>query len=279
MHTLTIYGIDPLSPDVGVDYPFPGAWQECTIGQLGTIAALTSVPPPPVEDLAATERAEAHLRLALLRELSAMPVKAFTSLDVGDLLTVVLDDLGAERVALLPQLDWCMAAPSFHTSLVPAVVVRKGLRRHRFKGPTDRLGRFSLHQWGFCDTLFAQLQRTGTEEAMSNLLGALYHEEGRKWCNDRIEERGELLAHLDDRTKLAAILNYRGLRAGVVASYRQAFKGGDSDPYGMQGMVIRMAGEKFGTVQAAPGANIHDVLIHVEQSIADAEKAKQNSQK
>lgn len=275
MHTLTIYGIDRLSPDEGVDYPFPGAWHECTIGQLATIAALTSAPRPPAEDAQATERAEAHLRLALLRELSAMPVKAFTALEPTDLLTVVLDDIGAERITLLPQLDWCMAPPCYAKSMLPTVAVRKGIRRIRYQGPTDKLGRFTLLQWGFCDRLLGEVLSTGSDEAMNNFLGALYHEEGRPWCNQRIEARGAVLAHLDDRTKLAAVLNYQALRADLATSYPRAFRGGKADPYGMQGMVVRMAGEKFGTTEATGRANIHDALIHIEQSITDAEELKQ----
>jgi hypothetical protein len=40
-------------------------------------------------------------------------------------------------------------------------------------------------------------------------------------------------------------------------------------------MVVRMAGPKFGTVQQAYHANLHDVMVHVEQAIEDADKAEQ----
>lgn len=267
--------MDPLSPDEAQEFRFPGSWQECTIGQLGTIAALTSAPRPkpsgdPDVDHRAAERAEAHLRLALLRELSAMPVRAFLALDPTDLLTVTLDELGAERVSLLPQIDWCMAPPCFAISLLPYVSVRRRLRSARFQGPSDRLGKFSLHQWGFADMLLAKLQVSGREEDMNNLLGALYHDVGTPWDAAGIEARGTVLSRLDDRTKLAAVINYQGLRADLAKAYPNAFRAGKADRHGMQGMVVRMAGPKFGTTAETGRANVHDALIHVEHSIQDA---------
>lgn len=274
MHTFTVYGTDAKDPSVGRDYLLPGAWEECTVAHLGIVAALTSVGIAAEADDDTRERAECHLRLCLLHQLTHMADQVYSQIDPSDLLQVVIDDIGAERVALLPQLDWALTEPQFHQSLVPEVVVSKGRKKTTYTGPNDQLARMTVKQWGFCDALLAKLATTGEAQDLHNLLGALYHPEGTAWNNADIEARGAALYDLDDRTKLAAVMNYRGLRNWLAAKYRRAFKGGKTDPHGMQGMVVRLAGTKFGKVDEAYDANLHDVLVHVEQSIADQEPAK-----
>jgi hypothetical protein len=268
MHTLTVLGTNPKDPAEGRDYSYPAQWSECTIAQLGLVAALTSVGIDPDADDETRERAMAHVRLRLLHELTCMADAVFAKIEVTDLLSVMADADGAERVALLPSLDWCFAEPLFDESLVPEVVVRGT----RYQGPTKRLGRFSLKQWGMCDLLMGQLAKSADPKDLHHLLGALYHQAGTEWNNEGIEARGAELAKLDDRTKLAAVMNYRGLRAWMARKYRAAHRGGKADPHGLQGMVVRLAGPKFGTVQETYSANVHDVLVHVEQSIEEAQR-------
>lgn len=248
-------------------FSFPGAWEECTPAQLGITAALLSTAPSQPDQ----ERDECHLRLRLLHELTGMPDKIFCRIDPTDLLGLRADELGVDRVALLPGLDWALQPPCWEKSLVPHLVA-DGVR---FIGPTDRLSQMTLLQWGFCDQLMQRLGRLACPEALHELLGALYHREGTTWDHAGIEERATYLARLEDPVKLAAVLNYRGLRAWLAARYPRCFTGGEQDPHGIQGMAVRMAGPKFGTVQQAYHANLHDVMVHVEQAITDAERAEQ----
>jgi len=247
-------------------FSFPGAWEECTPQQLGVIAALLSAGHDTTED-----REQCHLRLRLLHELSGMPDKVFCRIAPEDLLGLRSDELGIDRVALLPGLDWALMPPRWEKSLLPTVQVD----RAHFIGPTDRLANWTLIQWGFCDQLMQRLGRLACAEALHELLGALHHRAGEPWDHEGIEKRAAALARLDDATKLAAILNYRGLRNWLSDRYPQCFKGSGQDPHGIQGMVVRMAGPKFGTVQQAYHANLHDVMVHVEQAIEDADKAEQ----
>jgi hypothetical protein len=114
-----------------------------------------------------------------------------------------------------------------------------------------------------------QLASTGTAEDLDKVLAALYAPAGERWDNTVLEHHASVLHQLDDRTKLAAVLNYRGLRAALAKRYPLCFRGGKADPRGMQGMAVRMAGPKFGTVEQTYDANLHDVLVHVEQLIKD----------
>lgn len=266
MHSLEVIGQERA-------YRFPGEWKECTVAQLGTIAALTSVRPAPGDDADLNQYHEAHLRLCLLRQLCDMPEAEFLRIATEDLIGIRSDELGIAQAAFLPELDWCLAEPQWHESMLPELLVRKV----RHQGPTDRLGRFTVLQWGFCDALLQNVASTGQAKDLHLLLGALYHVDGEAWSNKTIEARADKLAKLDDRTKLAAVLNYRALRAWLTAKYPRCFKGGKADPHGIQGMIVRLAGDKFGTVDVTRHANLHDVLIHVEQSIEAEEVLKQNT--
>lgn len=273
MHTIEVFGCDERDPKAGRSYTFPGAWGECTLAQLGTTAALASVPVDD-EDPLRRDVMDAHRRLRLLHELTGMADAVFTRIDTADLLALRVDEAGAERVAFLPSLDWCFETPVLEKSLVPTLTVNGRM----WTGPTDRLGRMTLLQWGFCDLLLGRMAQAPSAEALNHVLGALYHEAATPWTHEHIEARGEQLAGLDDRTKLAALVNYRGLRGWLQKKYRRCFRAGKADPHGLNGMVVRLAGPKFGRVDEVRAANLHDVFIHVEQSLQDKEEME-NRQK
>lgn len=247
-------------------YRMPGKWEECTVQQIGAIAAVLSAAPAYTDE----ELNAAHIRLRLFHELSGISDADYLRVEPSDLLDLRHDELGAACVALLPQLDWALAAPAWHKSLLPEVTVRK----RTFKGPRDGLSGMTLRQWGFCD-LLAERLGSGDPNVLPNLLGALYHDKSKAWDNAEIEERGAQLAHLDARTQLAAIWNYRALREMLVRRFHRCFRGGTKDRHGVQGMVVRLAGEKFGTVDAAWHADLVEVMIHVEQSLEEVDRMKQ----
>jgi len=282
MHHLEVFGWNPKDPAEGRIYSYPAAWAECTVLQLGTVAALTSAKPdlqsaeiqelPPAEQARMAEMGEAHLRLHLLRELTGMAGQVFEQIDVSDLLSLRPDDLGVERVAFLPSLDWCMVEPIYDKSLVPELVVGK----RRFAGPNERLARMTVLQWGFADTLMGVFVKSGQVQDLNMVLGALYHDHGTPW-NSELEERAEVLATVDDRTKLAAILNYRALRSWLAKRYPRSHRGGKADPHGVQGMIVELGGPKFGTVDQVRSADLHDVMIHCEKSLIMKEEMERNA--
>jgi hypothetical protein len=271
MHTVELIGNDKKERK----YTLPSAWDECSVAQLGAIAAITSVTVPMGLDAGQAEQMEAHLRLQLFHHLLGMTDAEFAAIDVGDLLSVKYDDLGVAHVALLPWVDWCLAEPLFHQSLVPHVTVKGVL----YEGPRNMLSRWPVAQWIFADANLRMLADTGDAKHLDNLLGCLYAPANAQWHNDDIETYGAALSALDDRTKLAAVLNYRGLRGWLAAKYWRAFKGGKEDPHGPEGMVVRLAGPKFGDVEEVWYKPLSSVMVHVEQSLLEQEETERNRQK
>lgn len=271
MHTVELIGDDKKERK----YTLPSSWKECSVAQLGSIAVLTSI--ALATDATDEDRmhAEAHIRMRLFHELTGMSDMEFAQLEPADLITLKYDELGAERAALLPWVDWCMVEPNFHESLVSEVSVKK----KRFIGPQNMLTEWTLNQWLFADALLTKLAATGADEDLNNLMGALYRPFDRKWNNKHLEDYAAVLSGLDPRVKLAAVLNYRGLRAWFAAKYRRAFRGGEQDPHGPKGMIVRLAGIKFGSTKKVPGADLHDVMVYVEQCIQEKEEVERNRPK
>jgi hypothetical protein len=274
MHTFEVFGTykkDLAKPRV---YTYPEAYDECTPDQLAMVAAIQTV-----TNSGDSDEEQIGMRLRLLRELAGIPVKYFgpEGVNLEDLVDVRMDDMSVERFAFMPSLDWAFKPPVWQKSVVPEIHVGKS----RFQGPTDRLSKFTLLQWIFCDNLLQAFHAGRTEEDLNKFLAALYYDDQvedtetgalvYRWNSERIDERAQLLSDTDEKLKLAAVMNYQGLRGWVVGKYKRCFRGGDTDPHGPIGMVVRLAGPKFGTTKEVKGANMHEVFVHVDQSIMDAE--------
>lgn len=252
-------------------YSLPATWKECTHAQLATIARLSAIPLPGEDQEEERERALILLRLQLLRSLAAIPARHFARIDPADLIELVPDDLGVDQAAFLPCLDPFLTTPFWAESLLPTLRVQ----RETWIGPRDRLANLTVKQWGFADAMYARWATKPEHEALRLVVATLYHPAGSSWSNDYLEHHAIQLRHVHRDTLLAAAFNYAGLRAQVVAQYPKVFRGGTADSRGIHGLIVDLAGDKFGTVHQAQQARLHDVFIYLERCIDRMEAAKQ----
>jgi hypothetical protein len=257
MHTIDLIG--PHGEEQ--HFAFAGDWGELTELQLGQVAAELI-----------SGYTEIALRFRLLRLLAAIPKRTFLRIKYfSDLITATPD-----KAVVLPQLDWLLAPPVFHKSIVPHFTVGE----QRFAGPDNDLDNFSIVQLSFADICLSAFIEHSTGENLNNILGALYVPEGRTWNHRDIEARGAQLASLPLHRKLGAVLNYRGLRNTLPIRYRRTFSGkGSSDDFGIDGLVVGIAGEKFGKVTEAGTMPLHPVLVHCETMRIRDEEIKAQAKK
>ena len=274
MHEITILGLNKRNPMRGRTWKFPGGWEECTLEQLGVASLFMAVPKPEEEEERA--RLEVVQRMHLLRELSGIPDAVISRKDfpMDELIGVRTGELGVESAALLPGLDWCFTEAVFHQSLLVEVWHNKA----KWLGPTHMLGNFSVERWQFTDHCLQVFANSGAQVDLHNLLGALLVPYGAEWNHDGIEARGHALASLPDKAQLGAVANYRAMRAYLAVKYHKAFRAGEADPHGMRGVFVRLAGPKFGTTKKAKKGDLHDMLVHVEQAITEADELKKQAQ-
>lgn len=255
MHEIELIGTpDRKGRPTAFTFTFPSSWEECTAEQLGDMAILSALGLEP-----------AHLKMRALQKLAAIPAKQFDKMKLVDMIQAVDED---GTLVFMPQLNWLLEAPIYGKSRVPTIEVG-GVT---YQGPRDTLGNFTLLQFSFADHCLAALAGNPTDDALDMLLGTLYYPLGTAWDNAGIEARARKLSAVPGRIKLAATLNYRSLRACVVQLYPLTFKGGDSDGFGIDGLLEGYAGDKFGTVDQVGAMPLHPALVHSERAIKRKEE-------
>ncbi len=266
MHTVEIAGL-PHRSKLPARYTMPGSWEECTPEQLAQVVLTVDAHQPKEEhDEVMRELLAVQCRLQLFALLTEMPAELMQHLrDAGDL---VYDTDEGPR--LLPQLDWCTTERVWVQSLLP-VIEHRGQRWH---GPEDGLQNFSVRRWGYADWCLQGLA-SDPAKGLNELMGALYCAEGEEWTRDTISARGQRLASLPDATKLAALENYRAMRTWLGRRFAKAFRGGGkSDPFGIEGLIVDVAGDKFGDVDQAAEKGVQQVLIHAVHVAEDREESE-----
>ena len=266
MHTIDLYAA-PGTPTRS--FTFPSKWNELSAEQLPKLAMLLSV---------LTDEDDA--RVVILQTLSGMPGSAFAEpngIPYEDLCMVTeATDSTALKVTFLPQLDWCFQPPDLSPeqpgpakSLLPSITLPDGTIT--YAGPGDGLDNFSFDRFVWVDSLFQQLVTEPNDQHMNNWLGAAYQPEGTTWNSIDLEKHAEQLATLPTATKLAALLNYRGLRAACSALYPSVFsssaEAGPGTSLGLFGMVYDVAdGGVFGAVPLVRQTLMHEVLGYVQHT-------------
>jgi hypothetical protein len=226
-------------------FELPASWAEIKAADLALIAdALTS------------GRSDLQVRIFLLRELAGMPKRIFQRINFHSSV------LHGQDGSFLPQLDWVFSTPAFEISHMPSITLGKA----SWTGPANMLGNFSVMQLSFADICLGAVAADPTDSAVDNLLGALYHQAGTTWDNSGIEQRGKALSTLPHGQKMAAVLNYRGLRSTLPRLYPLTFSGKQEEhDFGIDGLLEGLAGDKFGTVDEVGAKPLHPVLVHCER--------------
>jgi hypothetical protein len=240
-HTIDITGPN----GEAYSYELPGSWAELSAEKLAVVASAL-----------ASGKEGAQVRMQLFKELAGIPTKVFRRISIQ------LSVLHGQEGGFLPQLDWVFTTPFFDISYMPSITLGKS----KWTGPGNTLGNFSVLQLSFADICLGAVAASPTDSAVHDLLGALYYEDGAKWDHSGIEQRGKALAALPHSLKMAAILNYRGLRSTLPTIYPLTFSGKEEEhDFGIDGLLEGLAGDKFGTVDEVGSKPLHPVLVHCER--------------
>ena len=240
-HTIDITGPN----GEGYSYELPGSWAELNAEKLAIVA-----------EILASWKDGAYVRMQLFKDLAGVPPK------VGRRISFQSSVLHGPEGGFLPQLDWVFTTPHFDVSYMPFITLGKS----KWIGPGNTLGNFTVLQLSFADICLGAVAADPTDSAVDNLLGALYHQAGTTWDNSGIEQRGKALSTLPHGQKMAAVLNYRGLRSTLPRLYPLTFSGKQEEhDFGIDGLLEGLAGDKFGTVDEVGSKPLHPVLVHCER--------------
>lgn len=261
MHTLTLVDEPRGGKPVSHAYTYPGAWHEVERKHLTALAVILEAP-----------GTEAEARLALLKTLTGV-----SNEQIARMPAVEAFFLGDQ---LLPSLNWCFTEPRFD---VPEERIRAISRMATIQhadmdwcGPGDDLMNMVFGQFAMTDNLLGVFNATKQHTDLDNALGSLYQPAHCTWSKEPIEEYATKLSTLPLEVKLAALLNYRALRAMLPAIYPNVFdqhkkEAGQGTTLGLQGVMLDVAATgvlgNFWEVESAP---LHDVLSFIEHNAQKA---------
>lgn len=285
MHTISVLD----GTGKWAEHTFPGKWEELTRPQFVKAARVLG-----------TNAAAMPVRIALLSALSGIPIETLLKAHPRDYISEptaeqlaaierpwwdiatkgeALADEEKKKPRLLPQLDAFFEEPCFTESRMPTVA----LGRTVWTGPANALENFTLNRFVWCEVLYKAFATGPGEVALHTFLAALYQPSYATWSNLPIEEYAARLAKLPTTTKVAAMLNYRGLRTSIARQYpitheRSADDDQSPTSQGMFGMIIEATKTGvFGDKRSAENYPLHEVLAVTEHELElDRRRASKN---
>lgn len=150
-----------------------------------------------------------------------------------------------------------------------------------FKGPGDGLGRMRFKQYGLADQQFRHYWEAAGKDgqnaaALRRSVLAIVYTPAFLPFNARLVTFYSLLFRLvPARIQIAALYNYWAQRNWLREVYDDVFEGGSKGKnYGFRGLIISIAGEKFGTAKSVGRAKLHDVMTYLEMRAEENEEIR-----
>lgn len=181
------------------------------------------------------------------------------------------------------QLSDCMGENTLSRTLLRTV--RCG--SIHWHGPQDHGRNMSFLEFIKADTAYAAFLANHDTVHLNTLVATLYRPASQAQSRTTPGYNGDPRIplneyHLSGRALQAAkvplvdryaiLLQYAGLRQYLQLRYPKTFSGGKPSRFGWAGVIVSLAGEKFGDDDAVAGKNIHAILTHLEMSLELAHK-------
>lgn len=287
MHSITLFAAEQ-----SMEFTFPAQWDQVQPQHLLAIArAQLAHAMLPKDDGLERTLAHMHLRKELLKDLAGIPDAFIQAIvDVEELLFEVdttdyhtgYQPIPKSEWRLLPQLDWCLQAPEYHSSLLPVVE----FNGTTWVGPDDHFDSMTLLQWSWAANLnrsFKELEGEERVDYFHRHLACLYTPKGTAWSNLSIEQHAIQIAMWPEDTKLAALLNYEAIQSTLPKLYPRVYDpNGEAaqSPLGVFGMAYDVAKSGvFGAKKAAEQERIHEVLGYMEHTLFQDEEAEKRAKR
>jgi hypothetical protein len=156
-------------------------------------------------------------------------------------------------------------------------------------GPEDKAANISFLEFIKADTCYVRFIRTNDLKYLNELVATLYRPERTDLSPDDESYRGDMRVPFNEYhvaemgvlagkirliDRYAILLQYSGLRNWLQQRYEKTFSGTGSSKHGWAGVIISLAGEKFGDDDQVSAKFLHAILTHLEMSQEEIEKYK-----
>ena len=269
MNTITIKGRIPflygwIQWPVNKKIEAPASWNELTKKQLYKIAEIIH-----------SERYLIDGKIRLVVAVLGIRLMLFLKLNASQ----VYD--------LLPLAKFVMNDNELTINLVPKLRISFTY----YYGPNDRLSNITIEEFSFLDTFFIRYKETGDNLWLNLLCSAMYRPKRADYNPTAETYKGDIRvdfnkhlvfysAHrfesLSSAQKYAILLFYDGCRNQITKKYWNIFgqKKTSGKSFGWGGVLMELAGNKFGDHERTKTANLLDVLNHLEMEGIKTKKSK-----
>jgi hypothetical protein len=270
-------------------FTFPSSWEELTARQIMAVCRLYR-----------RELDEASFKLQLCMALMPRGARRTVRRELGRLYgrkagarsaahkaaaSEALTGLQSQLLRLSDTLDFLKRQGVIKVNPVP--VVRVGLCR--LHGCSPDLSSCTYEQYAAADISLrrlASLQTSDAEAAHRALcrgLACLWLPKVRRpaalaraLTEESVARRSRRIARLNPALLEAMLLAAQSGLRQVVERFPQVFTSSseDSDAWGHAGLIVSLAGAKFGDVEKTAATKLYTLLLYVEMKVAEAEQAK-----
>lgn len=172
-------------------------------------------------------------------------------------------------------------------SLLTTTVIKElRVNLSTFHGPEHRAANIRFLEFIKADQYYDEFIRNGQMSALHKLAAVLYrpasglteshpHFDGdvRVPFNEHhVADRAKVLSSASKTDLYCILIQYSGLRKWLQLRYPNVFAGGGKSKFGMGGVIVSLAGDKFGHDDEVARKLLHPILIHLEQCSLDAKR-------
>lgn len=160
-----------------------------------------------------------------------------------------------------------------------------------YYGPADGITNLSIYEFAFADAYMVQYLKTQSEVFLNQMIATLWRPSKPKsqkafgYGGDRrvdiqkyehvIEKRSEVIGKKLDEIQKSVILHYFiSSRKELFNRYPIPMSDDGGEGYGYAGLILSLAGDKFGDAEKTAQTDLVTILIHLSMMEKEREKAK-----
>lgn len=266
-------------------FTIPGQWNELTPEQLLTVCRASkkglSEDEFLMEVLMALMPEEARNVITERYAILAGALPEILAESVKEEISDEITDLTYEVSRILALLEWLRE---------PACLTRNPFRelpcgRKTYPGPADELRNITYYEYALVDTLMGVLsqavqdgKKEDADDAMAEITAILWHKEGELYDEVKMKARKEEYNKMDEAQKDAVYMFVAGCFKHITEAFPRIFtpsgEGSDDPSWGHAGIIIDLAGPKFGDIEKTQNTNLYTILIYLDKQAQEAEKTQ-----
>lgn len=160
-----------------------------------------------------------------------------------------------------------------------------GTRIPFFTPPKNALSNISTDQFGLADQWMRKFldskTRQDSRKNLNRLFACLYHMRGVKWSRKTADIYTILATLLPRKMKIAIAYSFLGCSRWYAKQFPKTHKKKTSKgpDYGWPGLIVDLAGPKFGHPDQVKKTSIYEVMVHLEQGALKADQMERDARR